>query len=182
MQLKNPSRDRRSHQITVHSCLQDPTVANALQKVKLTPCLPSVEIPSGDLPIHKYENFILRPEPIAGILVLHPSLRFYCNLGSPAEGFLFPLDEFRMITNVDARENANKHYDHSILKYKCHTVDNSNGRVITPPSFSLMAQHHKETTAGRWLQDYIGMVNHYSFFQTLEVTFSSIIYRNCHLD
>ena len=62
MQIKNPSRDRRSHQLTVHSCLQDPIVANALQKVKLVPALPSVLIPSGDSPIQKYENFVLRPE------------------------------------------------------------------------------------------------------------------------
>ena len=74
------------------------------------------------------------------------------------EGFLFPLDEQRMITNIDARENAQKHYDHAIIKYKCHDVDSDNGRVVTPPSFSIMAQTHKETTAQRWLQDYLGPV------------------------
>ena len=160
MQLKNPTRDRRSHQITVHSCLQDPAVANALQKVKLVPCLPSVQIPSGESPIFKYENFMLRTEQFTGNLILNFDGKsgYLVSLGSPAEGFLFPLDPHRMITNVDARENAQTHYDHSIVKYKCHNVDNSSGQVITPPSFSIMAQHHKETTAGRWLQDYLGQV------------------------
>ena len=80
------------------------------------------------------------------------------DLGSPAEGFIFPLDEHRMVTNIDARENAQANYDHAILKYKCHDVDEATGQVTTPPCLSVMAQTHKKSTAARFLQDYIGKV------------------------
>ena len=63
--LKNPNRDRKSHQLTVHNALQNPAIANVLQHVKLTPCLPSVAIPSGEAPI-KFENFYLRLEQVPG--------------------------------------------------------------------------------------------------------------------
>ena len=67
--IKNPNRDRKSHQLTVHNALQSPAVANVLQHVKLTPCLPSVALTSsGDAPI-KYENFYLRLEQVPGKII-----------------------------------------------------------------------------------------------------------------
>ena len=64
--LKNPNRDRKSHQLTVHNALQSPAVANVLQHVKLVPCLPSVAFQSGESPI-KYDNFYLRLEQVPGM-------------------------------------------------------------------------------------------------------------------
>ena len=83
------------------------------------------------------------------------------SVGSPAEGFVYQLDEHRMITNVDARENAQASYNHSLIKYKCHDIDNGN-EIGTPPAFTIMAQSHKETKADRWLKDYLGTVSYHS--------------------
>ena len=65
-----------------------------------------------------------------------------------------------MLTNIDARENAQMSYNHSLIKYKCHDTDNAseNGQATTPPSFTIMAQSHKESKLDRWLTDYLGMV------------------------
>ena len=63
--LKNSVRDRKSHQLTVYSCRQNPTIANTLQNVKLAPCLPSVQI-SGDMPITQFENFYLQLDHVPG--------------------------------------------------------------------------------------------------------------------
>ena len=64
-----------------------------------------------------------------------------------------------MITNVDARENAQAHYDHAIVKYKKHDIMDDMDGNTSPPGFSIMAQFHKKTKASRWLQDYLGMVD-----------------------
>ena len=63
-----------------------------------------------------------------------------------------------MITNVDARVNAQTSYDHAIIKYCLHDLDPDTGRVTSPPVLSLMAQTHKKSKVGRFLQDYMGMV------------------------
>ena len=63
--LKNPTRDRKSHQLTVYACQQNPVIANTLQNVKSSPCLPSKLIDSGDTPI-QYENFYLQLTDVRG--------------------------------------------------------------------------------------------------------------------
>ena len=159
--LKNPTRDRKAHQLTVYSCQQNLPIATALQSARLVPCLPSTPISSGDTPM-QYENFILRMEPTTG----NPLNRFEVMiirllLGAPAEGFVHPMDETKMVTNIDARSNARNHYDHHIVKFKFHDVNttDSEAPLLTDmPPFSHMAQSHKKSTAERWLQDYLGMV------------------------
>ena len=79
--------------------------------------------------------------------------------GSPAEGYLHPLSDNRMVTNVDARANARKNYHHQIIKYQFHTLAPQETFHETPLStqkFTHMAQSHGKTTAGRWLKDYLG--------------------------
>ena len=153
--LKNPNRDRKSHQLTVHNALQSPAIANVLQHVKLVPCLPSVAIESGDAPI-KYENFYLKLEQVPGI----PLSPLYSKLapfsGAPAEGFLHPMTEDKMVTNVDARTNVRLHYNQQIIKYEFH--DPVSDFDIIPPSvgFTHMAHSHKKTKAIRWAHDFLG--------------------------
>ena len=69
--LKTPARDRKSHQLTVYSARQNPTIANTLQNVKLAPCLPSTSISGAEQPILKCENFYLQQDQVPGILPLH---------------------------------------------------------------------------------------------------------------
>ena len=79
-------------------------------------------------------------------------------LGPPAEAFLYPLTEDRMLTNIDARTNVRLHYDNQIIKYVYHDrVDLD--RVDPPPAvteYTHMAQSHKHSTVARWLTDYLG--------------------------
>ena len=64
-----------------------------------------------------------------------------------------------MVTNVDARANARKHYNHQIINYHFHKLadpDSMNEGPFVTQKFTHMAQSHKNTTAGRWLKDYLG--------------------------
>ena len=87
--LKNSTRDRKGHQLTVYSCLQNPKLANALQSVRMTPCLPSIEIPSGEMPM-KCENFFLRREPMIGKVIIS-SNRSKLFIQGPLQKGLFTL-------------------------------------------------------------------------------------------
>ena len=78
-----------------------------------------------------------------------------------------------MVTNVDARENAQANYDHAMIKYKCHDIDETTGRVATPPSLSIMAQTHKKSTAARFLRDYLGMVLYSQINKTLNIIYNN---------
>ena len=78
--------------------------------------------------------------------------------GPPAEAFLYPLTEDRMLTNVDARANVRLHYNHQIVKYAYHDSTDPEGLDSPSPvrEYTHMAQSHKNTTAARWLTDYGG--------------------------
>ena len=80
------------------------------------------------------------------------------NSGPPAEAFLHPLTEDRMLTNVDARTNARLNYNHQIMKYVYHGKNDADRLENPVPinEYSHMAQSHKKTTAARWLKDYLG--------------------------